>query len=266
MSRSLLNDRDRHLTMDRDFLVRVYGDSLSLPRQSEGVHHSQTYPELLVAALKHQAPEAEITIYNRSYSDANDVRLSETYRSDAFYFGRPGGDIAILQCGIVDCAPRPLPSKVRSIVSRLPAPIRDRIVSFIHANRASMLRSGLIWRVTPPKLFLDTFTATLKLAAPDFSRIYVINIAPTTPATEARSPGLSESIRHYNSLIAEAVCAAAATNMSVIDVHKIISSQPGEIEDFVSRIDGHHISAAAHRLYADAILAHERQHWQIPTR
>ena len=125
-----------------------------------------------------------------------------------------------------------------------------------------MLQSGLIWRVTPPKLFLETLTATLKLAALDFSRIYVINIAPTTAATEARSPGLSESINQYNTLIETAVRAVAAPNMRVIDVHKLISSASGQIEDFVSPVDGHHISAAAHRLYADAILACERQYRQ----
>jgi hypothetical protein len=248
--------------MDRRFLVRVYGDSLSMPRQSEGVKYFQTYPELLLAAWKHQVPESEIALYNRSYSDANAVRLLETYRSDAFYFGRPGGDIAILQCGIVDCAPRPIPPKVRSIVSRLPASIRDRFASFIHNNRAAMLRSGLIWRVTPPRLFLKTLTATLNLAAPDFSRVYVINIAPTTPATEARSPGLSESIRNYNSLIEEVVHAVAARNIHIIDVHKLISSEPSHIESLISPVDGHHISAIAHRLYADAILANERPYWQ----
>ena len=248
--------------MNGHFLIRVYGDSLSMPRQSEGVHYSQTYPELLVAAWRKQAPEPAITLYNRSYSDASALRVLETYRSDAFYFGCPGGDVGILQCGIVDCAPRPLPPKVRSIVSRMPAAARGSIVSFIHANRASMLRSGLIWRVTPPKVFLETMIAILKMGAHEFARFYVINIAPTTLDIEARSPGLSESIRHYNSLIENAVSAVAATNVRIIDVHDLIYSAAGGIDNFISRIDGHHISAEAHRLYADAILAHERQYWR----
>lgn len=250
------------MTMERRFLVRVYGDSLSMPRQSEGVCYFQTYPELLAAAWKHQTPDSEITIYNRSYSDASAVRLLETYRSDAFYFGRPGGDVAILQCGIVDCAPRPIPPKVRSIVSRLPAFVRDRIVAFIHTNRASMLRSGLIWRVTPPKLFFETLTAILKLAAPEFPRVYVINIAPTTPVTEAHSPGFSESIDHYNKLINNALTAVGAPNVTLIDVHNRILSQHQPVERFVSQIDGHHITVSAHQLYADLILEHERQFQQ----
>jgi hypothetical protein len=243
-------------------LIRLYGDSVSLPRHAEGVRYLESYGELLASGLRKLLSGTDVYLYNRSYSGPKITDIYETCRSDGFFFGAAGNDIGILQCGIVDCAPRPLPPKVRSIVSRLPATVRDPIVSLVHKNRALMLRSGLIWRVTPPKLFFENFIATLKLASPDFSRVYVINIAPTTPATDARSPGLSESISHYNSLIDKAVCAVAVPNIRVIDVHKLISTQPGRIEDFISRVDGHHISAAAHRLYADAILAHERQYWQ----
>lgn len=241
-------------------LIRVYGDSLSMPRRSEGVDYFQTYPELLVAAWRGEALGHEITIYNRSYADASTAHLLRTYRSDAFYFGNPGGSVGILQCGIVDCAPRPIPPKIRSIVSRMPTSVREKIVSFIHANRASMLRSGLMWRTTPPKRFLETMTALVRMAAPDFSRFYVINIAPTVPAIEARSPGLSESIRYYNSLIEKAVSAVASPNVRIIDVYGLILNQ--QIDRFISPLDGHHISAEAHRLYAEAILEHERQFWQ----
>jgi hypothetical protein len=252
----------QNCSVPNKILIRLYGDSVSLPREAEDVRYFESYGELLASGLRNLLSGTEVYLYNRSYSGPKITDIYETCRSDGFFFGAAGNDIGILQCGIVDCAPRPLPPKVRSIVSRLPAAVRTRIVSFIHTYRASMLRTGLIWRVTPPNRFLENFMATLKLAAPNFSRIYVINIAPTTAATEAHSPGLSESISHYNSLIENAVCAVAAPNIRVIDVHKLISSQSSEIENFISRIDGHHISAAAHRLYADAILAHERQQWQ----
>jgi hypothetical protein len=239
-------------------LVRLYGDSVSLPREAEGVRYFECYGELVASGLRGVFPGTDIYLYNRSFSGPKITDIFETCRSDYYFFGTAGNDIAILQCGIVDCAPRPVPPRVRSIIARLPAAMRNLIVSFIHKHRASMLRSGLIWRVTPPQIFLDAMIKTLKLTAPVFSRVYVVNIAPTTPATEAHSPGFSESIDYYNALIKDALTVVAAPNATLIDVHQRILSQDQPVERFISQIDGHHITVGAHRLYADLILEHER--------
>lgn len=251
--------------MEGRFLVRVYGDSLSMPRHSEGVRYFETYPFLIETARRAQFPGERVTTYYRAFADASSERLLTTYRSDAFYFGPLAGDVGILQCGIVDCAPRPLPPKVRSVVSRLPEGLRRSIVSGVHRNRAKMLRAGLLWRVTPPDIFLNSMKALVKEMSETFLRVYVINIAPTTEATEARSPGLSESIGKYNELVRIAVSAAAEPNTKLIDVYRLVSSSPDPMEQFVSSTDGHHILAKAHRVYADAILDHERALWSRDT-
>jgi hypothetical protein len=240
-------------------LIRLYGDSVSMPREAEGVRYFECYGELLASGLRRISSGTEVYLYNRSFSGPKITDIYETCRSDRYFFGAAGNDIAILQCGIVDCAPRPIPPKVRSIIARLPVVARDLIVSFIHRHRALMLRSGLIWRVTPPQVFLDAMIETLKLMAPVFSRVYVVNIAPTTPATEAHSPGFSESIDHYNTLIKHALAAVAAPNANLIDVHDRILSLSQPVDRFISQIDGHHITVGAHQLYADLILEHERQ-------
>ena len=57
--------------MAERFLIRVYGDSLSLPRVSERVAYYQTYPEMLAAAWRQSLPDAEVHLYNRSFSGAS---------------------------------------------------------------------------------------------------------------------------------------------------------------------------------------------------
>jgi hypothetical protein len=240
-------------------LIRLYGDSVSLPRQSEDVRYYESYGELVASGLRRIFSGTDVYLYNRSFSGPKITDIYETCRSDGFFFGATDNDIAILQCGIVDCAPRPVPPKIRSIIARLPAALRDLIVSSIHRHRASMLRAGLIWRVTPPQQFRDAMIETLKLMSPAFSRVYVVNIAPTTPATEAHSPGFSESIDRYNTLIKDALAVAASPNATLIDVHERILSQSQPVGRFISQIDGHHITADAHQLYAELILEHERQ-------
>ena len=240
-------------------LIRLYGDSVSLPRETEGVRYFDCYSELLACGLREAYPDAEVFLYNRSYSGPKITDTYETCRADTFFFGNDGNDIAILQCGIVDCAPRPVPPRIRSIVTRLPDALRNLIISFIHRNRASMLRSGLIWRVTPPQTFTASLIETLKLMAHSFSRVYVINIAPTTAATEAHSPGLSQSIDQYNWLTREGIAAVGNPKIRLIDVHSAILSQAQPIEQYVSQIDGHHITVTAHQLYADLLLEQERQ-------
>jgi hypothetical protein len=240
-------------------LIRLYGDSLSMPREAEGIRYFDCFGELLAASLRKALSGTEVSLYNRSYSGPRITDIYETCRADTFFFGSDGNDIAILQCGIVDCAPRPVPPKIRSIVARLPGALRNLIVSFIHRNRASMLRSGLIWRVTPPQAFTVSMIETLKLMLPSFSRVYVINIAPTTAGTEAHSPGLSESIDQYNRLIKDSIAAVGSPNIRLIDVHSAILSQAQPIEQYVSQVDGHHITVRAHQLYAGLILEQEAQ-------
>jgi hypothetical protein len=245
--------------MARRFLIRVYGDSLSLPRVAESVAYHQTYPELLAERWRIAFPDAQVHLYNSSFSGASAPALYQTMRSDAFYFGKPGGDILVVQCGIVDCAPRPLPVWLRALVSRLPNVLRERVVRFLHNHRADLLKLGLSWTVTNRQDFVANMKQCLALAA-DFDRTYVINIAPTNPEMEAHSPGLSASISDYNRLIEEAVTNANISRMALIDVHDAILKQPQGVNECISKVDGHHLTPAGHRLYARMIQEQEQRY------
>jgi len=239
------------------FLLRIYGDSLSLPRHSEGVTYKKSWPELLKNGFHQKGSGTEVSLYNRSFSDATSERILQTYRSDSFYFGRPGGDIVIFQCGVVDCAPRPIPQRLRNIISKLPNVMRVPIVRFIHVRRALLQSCGFTWRIVKPDPFLNAITTTLKMMAEDFPRVYVINIAPTTSGIEEHSPGFSSSILMYNELIAQAVTTVAKRNITLLNVHEKICHLPDGVETAILKSDGHHLTLAGHKLYADAILEAE---------
>lgn len=241
------------------FLIRVYGDSLSCPRISEGVAYSDTYPELVASAWRRVLTTTQVHLYNRSFSDATIQNIVKVYSSDSFYFGRPGGDVAILQCGVVDCAPRPIPGKLRALISRMPFGVKERIIRFLHNHRSFLLKSGLMWRVTPPDVFFEAMVRALKMMSPEFSRVYVINIAPTTAEIAIHSPGFPESITLYNSLIKNSIAAVAMTNITLIDIHSEISILPEGISRHISKLDGHHITNAGHRYFAKTIMEHERK-------
>jgi hypothetical protein len=134
--------------MKKKFLIRIYGDSLSLPRVSEGVYYLDSYPELLAKRIKELHPGTTVHLYNRSLGGAKILQIENLYREDSFFFGRNGGDIMVLQCGIVDCAPRPIPDKVRSAISKAPEFFKSPIIHLLHAWRRRILNTGFVWRRT----------------------------------------------------------------------------------------------------------------------
>jgi acyl-CoA thioesterase I len=242
-----------------DFLlVRVYGDSLGMPRISAGVPFYRSYSELLRAALDELFPTQKVCVYNRSRGGFSILTFWDDYRQDSIYFGSLGG-ILVLQLGIVDCAPRPVPERVRRIIARLPLPLRDAVVRFLHHNRARLLRSGLSWRLVNPKRFAATYCDWLRAATQEFDRIYVLNIAPTIPKMEAHSPGLTASIELYNQIIADTVDQVGNQKIVLVDVHSGILKSPGGIASLITQDDGHHITSEGHRLYARMIAEKEAE-------
>ncbi|HYK02989.1 MAG TPA: SGNH/GDSL hydrolase family protein [Thermoanaerobaculia bacterium] len=229
--------------------ISIYGDSLSLPRAGDAIPPEATYAELLRSRLGVRGIAA--TVLNRSRGGATIDELYRDYRNDLGYIGEAPGQVLIIQCGIVDCAPRPLSRRGRQVVGRLPAALRSPIVSFLHRKRAALLSRGVSFRYTQPSRFAAVLDGWLRHAAPRCSRILVINIAPTTAETEQHSPGLTASIETFNDLIAGAV--RDVPNASVVDVHRILSSSAAELTRCINESDGHHITAAGHQLFAEAV-------------
>jgi hypothetical protein len=239
----------------RETLIRLYGDSLSMPRSTEGIHYLETFAERFRAQIEDTTPGCRVSIYNRSRGGVAISTLLEDFRKDSFFFGMPGGSVMILQAGIVDCAPRPLPPLIRRGVAMLPPRAKSRVIEFLHEHRAGILRRGFGWRATSLRTFADVYSEWLSVACRTFELVYAVNIAPTNAATEARSPGFGRSVIQYNSLIKRACQTAESNNVRLIDVHAAILGDERGINKFINANDGHHITAAGHRLYADLLVA-----------
>ncbi len=244
-------------TENSSFSILVYGDSLGLPRVASKIGCEHTYAELIRGWYETSDLKPKVFLFNRSQGGADIQTLFNGFNTDSTYFGKAKW-ILIVQCGIVDCAPRPIPPWVKyRIVARLPGPLRDRIISFLHNNRAKIFRLGLKWYSTSPEKFKTIYAKWLSLAAKEFDRVYAVNIFPTTEKIERHSPGLTVSIDYYNSLIQEAVAAVDAENIIFIDANDKVR-RSNRIEDFIDEEDGHHLTKEGHRLLNELIIHHEQ--------
>jgi hypothetical protein len=242
----------------REALIRVYGDSLSLPRADGGVTYRQTYCEVLVDGIRTRFPQLALSCYNRSGGGLTVTDLHERYLHDCSYFGMPQHQVLVVQCGVVDCAPRPTPAFLRRLIGKLPGRIRAPITAFLHHSRPWLLRAGLSWRLTSPHRFTQVLSRWLAHAANQSERVYVLNIAPTVPSIAVHSPGFEQSIVAYNALIAAAVAATPSDAVILIDVHETITRK-GDVPTWISPSDGHHLTVKGNLLYAELILRHELQ-------
>ncbi len=233
-------------------LLLVYGDSISLPRPRECITHSDVYPELVRDALESSEPGLRVTVMNRSQGGATVSSLYDSYCRDRAYLNRSEPCVLVIQCGIVDCAPRPVPMSVRKKIAQLPVYLRWLIAKFLHIARPFLLRAGIHWRATQKDEFEALLLAWIKSVPENFTKVYVINIAPTIPEADAHSPGLADSILDFNAAIRRAATISGAT---YIDVFESLSLQPEGIREYIHLKDGHHITRRGHALYAELLVS-----------
>lgn len=230
----------------RTFGIYVYGDSLSMPRAVLGIRLTDTYPELLAESIR-EATGRRVIVWNRSGGALTIRNLQQSYFNDFPYFDPSERQMLILQFGVVDCAPRPLPRLLRGVLSRAPRNIREPVVHWLHEHRAPLLRAGVRFQIVGEKPFREKLLAWIRHATAAFDRVILIGIAPINAETHEQSPGFSIAIKRYNGIMAETVRTVAAENLSFIDVHREILE--GGIGRLIDR-DGHHLTLAAHAFYA----------------
>ncbi|MHB8109780.1 MAG: SGNH/GDSL hydrolase family protein [Syntrophorhabdaceae bacterium] len=232
------------LNRDDFTLIRIYGDSLAMPREFDGIPFYLTYPEL----VKRDCAK-DTCLFNRSRGGATVKSLWYDYQQDQSYFSTKG-DLLIIQCGIVDCAPRPIPTGLSRFLMKMPKRVQGHVRDFLHKHRPQMLSAGFSFRHLMPDEFTHALFWWLAGAQRDFKKVCVINIAPTNEQTEKHSPGLSESISQYNRIIETEINKARWHNVRLIDVHSAISR---DIPKYINEKDGHHITVEGHELYARLI-------------
>lgn len=240
----------------QEWVVRLYGDSLGLPRYQDGIHFSATYAELFCAWLRTEQGVKRVSLYNRSQGGATAPQLARLATEDNSYFGPAAPQLLILQCGICDCAPRPVPLGLRRLIGRLPGCLQRPVIRLLHRYRPWLQRHGCVWRHTDAEPFRRAVTAWIRESAEFARAVFVVNIAPPTQAGEAHSPGLVAGVNEYNKLLQASVASVGSDRVVLVDVHATLLASVGTLERCVNQADGHHLSMSGHELYFAMLKQH----------
>ncbi len=243
-----------YMVSESTIKVRIYGDSLGLPRIGH-VKNEERYITLLEKFIRQK--NQNIEYLDRTRINSTVTYLHRWYVEDNAYFGE-NNDILIIHCGICDCAPRPIPPKLRGFISTLKGKFREIAVKLVKKNRIRLQKNNFIWRTTEPSIFSETYTNWIIEALKSFKQIYIVNIAPTNESTEKRSPGLIASITQYNAMIAEIITTINKSNIHLIDIYRGINDdiidQNSDINQYILQEDGHHITPKTHQIIFNKII------------
>lgn len=202
--------------------ILVITDSVALPRITpEFTKYEDTWPELL--------RKAGHTVYQCSIGGATSSQL----RSQCAYYNNEcfDVDIVIIQCGIVDCAPRFLKRIEVEILKNIRY-FGPFIIQTLNKNWFRKLRNVTY---TPKKLFRENIKA-INDSFVD-STVFFINIIPSTEDYEKRLKGITNNINVYNQILENSV--------NVIDIKNI--------EYFGVMKDHHHLNFNGHQYIFDMI-------------
>jgi hypothetical protein len=240
--------------------LSFYGDSLMVPRPGV-VAADETHARLLEGWLRGQRPSLGWAVLQRARGGHTINEIAEWTASDKKYFADVHGGVAVVQSGIVDGAPRPVIPQVRSMIGRLPKLMRAHIIRLLHDNRARILRRGLGGVVTPLPRFESAARTILSRLCGAHDHVFVITICPTNPRMEEHSPGLSRNIIAYND-VWHRIVREHGDKARVIDVHSFMSAQP-DLDRWLVKEDGHHITTETHRWIADEIIHALEAAWRL---
>ena len=203
--------------------ILILSDSVALPRQEpEHTNYTDTWPNLL--------KENGYTVFQCSIGGATlpDIRKQCFYYNPSCY----KIDAVILQCGIVDCAPRFLRKYELAFFQRLPK-IGPKIIQLLNKNWIRKLR-GITYT---SKL---RFEKNIKSICNYFinNNIYFISIVPPNENYEVILNGITKNIKAYNDIL--------FNHTNVIDINGI--------ETFGVMPDHHHLNKEGHQFVCDKII------------
>lgn len=200
--------------------ILVFSDSLSLPRsQPETCLHEQTWPELL------RKKGYEVCLSAIGGATVKDLLKQTFYFQDRRYF-----DLVVVQCGIVDCAPR--------FAKRWELKILQSLGKFGSwgmklLNRKS-IRNLRKLTYTSEKNYREGIQ---RLENAFDTPVVFVEILPASSSYETQLPGVSKNIEVFNTILRS----RRHISMKDIPTNGIMS-------------DHHHLSAEGHAYLADRIL------------
>ena len=171
--------------------VSILGDSLSMPRPSEGIVYESTYPFLLA--------ENGYEVICKS-KRANDTKIQSVKQNilDDVLFLNP--EIVIIHLGIVDCAPRLFKRREIRLLNLLPIRVRTIVINFFSKYRYVITKTRKITYVNNVD-YRRNLSKIIKDIQSENRKIILIKILDTNSSNLLRSFGFSENIKKYNEII-----------------------------------------------------------------
>jgi lysophospholipase L1-like esterase len=221
-----------------------YSDSLAFRRPEQAEDTSFTYPFLLKDMLE-STGLVRVNVLLRGMGGADMPHICRMVERDAGYFrfSSEQGNIAVVQVGVVDCAPRPFTFRLKPILNRLPF-IGPWIASVLFRHRARLQRISS-YQITPRPRFARDLRRVLQLLKEMRIHAVLVGIPLPPDAIELRSPGFQRAALEYNQLMKD--CASA--EYCDVEAAVRIAGRAGCLMQ-----DGHHLTENGHRLYAEALF------------
>jgi lysophospholipase L1-like esterase len=215
--------------------ILIVGDSLSFNREHTGQGLEECWPWLLKTSM----PGADVWVRSEPASliDAAlaQVRLFES--SLALFDG------VIVQSGISDSCPRPIPHWLHLILGRLG---NGKLQRLVNRNYRLLLRfASNSW--TSEEKFRKTLLDIVTRVTPTSTVLFVPIVRPCKKLT-AKVPGSARAADRYNAIIHD-VCEEHGAGRALV----LSDFEDACSEDHVLD-DGHHLNALGHRLLADQIV------------
>jgi hypothetical protein len=222
----------------------VYSDSLAYRRGDQPQDFSFTYPFVLKELIEKEWG-CRVNLLVRGWGGLKIGDIRRLVGIDSGYLGSDGEalSIAVLQFGIVDCAPQPFTYFFSPVLRKLPF-VGQRIVSMLVGYRRQL---QILWsyRPTSRARFKTAYAAIVRTCVGAKIRPIAIGLPLPPLAIEHRSPGFRSSVSHYNQMIRDVI------PDSFCDIEQQMTES---LRGSFLMSDGHHLTEAGHRLYASKIF------------
>ena len=206
-------------------------DSVGLPRPTVGCYYETTY----ISKLEKKGYFWLLSGggYRLATRYEHLLNLSQYLEPNFF-------DLIVIQIGIVDCSPRPIPYLVRQVVSLGPSWLIKGVAQVLHILRPIILKKKF-YQFTPIKKFTLLYGNLLKVTKRLGKTTIIIGIAPIKHSLEIHSPGTTTQIDLYNNSLKEL---AKTSDSYYVDLEGLSE------EDLT---DDAHIKGTAHTFILDRI-------------
>lgn len=232
------------MTSDKFINLYIYSDSLAFRRVGQSQDIGFTYPFVLKGLIEtHLGMRANLLLRGGWGADVR--QISKTLGRDAGSFdgNEQALNIAIMQFGIVDCAPHPITYLLTPTLRKIPI-IGPKILAKLVKHRRG-LQSLWSYTVTSQGRFKKEYASIVHICHKLKLRPIAVGMPLPSFSIEQRSPGFRRSTSIYNQIIRDVI------PENYCDIEQQLTES---LRETFLLPDGHHLTEEGHRFYAERLF------------